>query len=96
MRPIRPQPRKPYTTHCSSTRRPRRVLLIGGGVNGGVAEALKHPTVERLDYVELDPALIAMARQFFPTQTAVFASDPRVHLHFVDGRRFLTTTGDKI
>ncbi len=61
---------------------PRRVLLIGGGVNGGVAEALKHPTVESLDYVELDPALIAMARQFFPAQTAVFASDPRVHLHF--------------
>ena len=58
------------------------MLLIGGGVNGGVAEALKHPTVERLDYVELDPALIAMARQFFPAQTAVFASDPRVHLHF--------------
>ena len=51
---------------------PRRILLIGGGVNGGVTEALKHPTVERLDYVELDPALIGMARQFFPAQTAVF------------------------
>jgi spermidine synthase len=74
---------------------PKRVLLIGGGVNGGVAEALKHPTVERLDYVELDPALIAMARQFFPAQTAVFASDPRVNLHLEDGRRFLTTTSDR-
>ena len=29
---------------------PRRVLLIGGGVNGSIAEALKHPTVERIDY----------------------------------------------
>ncbi len=74
---------------------PRRVLLIGGGVNGGVAEALKHPTVASLDYVELDPALIAVARQFFPAQTAAFVSDPRVHLHLVDGRRFLSETADR-
>jgi spermidine synthase len=74
---------------------PKRVLLIGGGVNGGVAEALKHPTVESLDYVELDPALIGMARQYFPAQTADFDSDPRVHLHFLDGRRFLSETGEK-
>ncbi|MFP5210590.1 MAG: fused MFS/spermidine synthase [Acidobacteriota bacterium] len=68
---------------------PRRVLLIGGGVNGGVAEALKHPTVERIDYVELDPALISMARQFFPAQAAALQSDPRAHIHFADGRRYL-------
>ena len=74
---------------------PRRVLLIGGGVNGGVAEALKHPTVASLDYVELDPALIGMARQYFPAQTADFDSDPRVHLHFLDGRRYLAGTGAK-
>ena len=74
---------------------PRRILLIGGGVNGAVAEALKHPTVERLDYVELDPALIGMAREFFPAQTADFDSDSRVHLHFLDGRRFLTGTEEK-
>lgn len=72
---------------------PRRVLLIGGGLNGGVAEALKHPGLVSLDYVELDPALIGLARQVFPEQTAAFASDPRVHLHFIDGRRFLAETG---
>jgi spermidine synthase len=74
---------------------PKRALLIGGGVNGSVAEALKHPSVERLDYVELDPALIGMAREFFPAQTAAFDSDSRVHLHFQDGRRYLTETRDK-
>jgi spermidine synthase len=69
---------------------PRHVLLIGGGVNGGIAQALQHPTVERIDYVELDPALIGMARQFFPAQSAAL-SDPRVHTHYADGRRYLKT-----
>jgi spermidine synthase len=74
---------------------PKHVLLIGGGVNGAVVEVLKDPTIASLDYVELDPTLIAMARQFFPAQTAVFDSDPRVHLHLADGRRFLTETSEK-
>ncbi len=68
---------------------PRHILMIGGGVNGSIAQALKHPTVERIDYVELDPALIDMARQFFPVQSAPVVSDPRVHVHYADGRYFL-------
>ncbi len=68
---------------------PRHILMIGGGVNGSIAQALKHPTVERIDYVELDPALIDMARQFFPAQIAPALSDPRVHVHYADGRYFL-------
>jgi len=73
---------------------PRQLLLIGGGVNGSIAQALKHPTVERIDYVELDPTLIDMARQFFPVQSAPLVSDPRVHLHYADGRYYLKTAGD--
>ncbi len=68
---------------------PRHVLMIGGGVNGSIAQALKHPTVERIDYVELDPALIDMARQYFPAQIAPALSDLRVHVHYADGRYFL-------
>jgi len=72
---------------------PRKVLLIGGGVNGSIAQALKHPTVERIDYVELDPALIDMARQFLPEQAAALSSDPRVHVHYADARRYLKAGG---
>ena len=74
---------------------PRRVLMIGGGVNGSIAEALKHPTIHRIDYVELDPALIDMARQFFPAQFAPLVSDSRVQMHTADGRYYLRTTGDR-
>jgi spermidine synthase len=71
---------------------PKRVLLIGGGINGSIAEALKHPTLERLDYVEIDPALLQIARRYVPAQYAAFLKDPRVHIHAKDGRRYLLTT----
>jgi len=70
---------------------PRRVLLIGEGFNGSLAEALKHPSVELVDYVELDPALISLARRLLPAETAAF-SDPRVRLHLTDGRHFLSNS----
>ena len=73
---------------------PHRVLLIGGGVNGAIGEALKHPSVVSLDYVELDPALIGMACAYFPAQAAAF-HDPRVHLHLMDGRRYLAAAPEK-
>jgi spermidine synthase len=70
---------------------PRRVLLLGGGTNGSIAEALKHPTIERLDYVEIDPALIDLYRGLFPHEsTAIY--DPRVHVHETDGRLYLRTS----
>ena len=62
---------------------PRSLLLIGGGVNGSLAEALKHASLERIDYVELDPAILDL----FP-----IPNDPRVHVHVTDGRLFLKTT----
>jgi spermidine synthase len=63
---------------------PRRILMIGGGASGVLAQALRHPTVERIDLVELDPALISMARQYFQAESSAFISDPRVHLHYAD------------
>jgi spermidine synthase len=70
---------------------PRRVLLIGGGINGSVAEALAHPTVERVDYVELDPAIFDLAARYFPNKTLL---DPRVRTMAMDGRRFLASTAE--
>jgi spermidine synthase len=74
---------------------PRKILLIGGGENGSIVQVLKHPTVERVDYVELDPALISMARRFFPTQSAPLVMDGRVHIHYTDGRLYLKTARER-
>jgi spermidine synthase len=67
---------------------PRRVLLVGGGASGGAAEALKHPGV-RLDCVELDPAVIRLAKRHLATPDRAALDDPRVRIVFRDGRSFL-------
>ena len=79
---------------------PKKVLLIGGGASGSIAQVLKHPTVERVDYVELDPAIIDMARRYLsaratPHGTDLFSGDDRVHIHYADGRLYLKTTRDR-
>ena len=71
---------------------PRSLLLIGGGLNGSIAQALRHPTLERVDYVELDPAILDLGRQYFPSEWRALQLDPRVHVHVTDGRLFLKTT----
>jgi len=71
---------------------PRRLLLIGGGVSGSLAQALQHPSLEQVDYVELDPAIFDLARQYFPKEWAPIQADPRVSIHNTDGRLFLKTT----
>lgn len=71
---------------------PRSLLLVGGGINGSIAEALKHLTLQRIDYVELDPALIAMYRRHFPEESAHAFNDARVRIHQMDGRLYLKMT----
>jgi spermidine synthase len=69
--------------------RPRRVLLLGGGLGGAVAEILKHPSVEAVDYVELDPKLIREARRAFGDDMTQGFDDPRVKVHYADARFFV-------
>lgn len=45
---------------------PRYVLFVGGGGSGVIPEAFKHPTVERVDFVEMDPSMIALAEEYGP------------------------------
>ncbi len=61
---------------------PRALLLIGGAASGSLEEALRHPTLERIDAVELDPEVLRL-------ETGRAARDPRVNLHAADGRRFV-------
>lgn len=74
---------------------PASLLLIGGGMNGSVAQALQHRTLLRIDYVELDPAIFELARGYLPNVWTAISFNPRVRIHHMDGRLFLKTATEK-
>jgi spermidine synthase len=73
---------------------PRRVLLIGGGLRGTLAEIVRHP-VEQVDYVELDEVLTRAARRRVAARTLEALADPRVQLIHLDGRLFVKGAGER-
>jgi spermidine synthase len=62
---------------------PRNVLLISGGISGTALEALKY-NVERIDYVELNPGIIEIGRNF----TASLNND-KIHVIAEDARLYI-------
>ncbi len=73
-------------------RQPGTVLLIGGGVGGLLSEVLKHPQVQRVDYVEPDPEVLELAEEFLPGSATAALLDRRVHLFHADAGTFIRTT----
>lgn len=45
---------------------PKRVLILGGGDGLAVREVLRHPSVEQIDLVDLDPAMTDLGSKFAP------------------------------
>ncbi|OHB80927.1 MAG: hypothetical protein A2V98_26420 [Planctomycetes bacterium RBG_16_64_12] len=81
------------TVHYAMAQRPdaRRVLLISGGISGTAQEILKYwDDGDRdvgVDYVELDPQIIRVAKRYLPGSL----DDPqdRIRVFTTDGRLFV-------
>jgi len=67
---------------------PKKVLLIGGGMGGIIKEMLKH-SVDKIHYIELDPALIELTKKYLPPDEINALSDKRVKVFHADGRYFV-------
>jgi spermidine synthase len=75
-------------------RPPRHVLIIGFG-GGMTASALtRYPELERLDCVEIEPAVLGAAPVLTQLNRNVL-QDPRVHIIYDDARNFLLTTHER-
>jgi spermidine synthase len=72
-------------------RPPRRVLLVGFGSGMTASALVSYPELERLDVVEIEPAVVGAAPLFAQLNHNVLL-DPRVHVTFDDARNFLFTT----
>ncbi len=74
---------------------PEKLLVLGGGAGGVINEILRHPSVEIVDYAELDPLLIELIRKFPTPLTEKELNDCRVRVEHIDGRLFLKMTESK-
>ncbi len=74
---------------------PKDVLVISGGAGGVINEILKHSSVERVDYAELDPLLLEVIGEFPTPLTEAELNDPRVNVEYIDGRLFVKRTPHK-
>ncbi len=63
---------------------PRRVLVGGAGEGATLRELLRHPTVEHVVAVDLDPEVIEVCREHLPAWSDGAFDDPRVTLRIED------------
>lgn len=67
---------------------PGRVLLIGSGASGLIAQILKFP-VDSIDYLELDPKLIESSLKYIPAAKGYGLDNPKVKIINQDARFFI-------
>jgi SAM-dependent methyltransferase len=70
---------------------PQRVLVVGAGMGNDVAAALRHGA-QRVDAVEIDPAILALGRELHPERPY---GSPRVRAISEDARAFFTSTDEQ-
>ncbi len=73
----------------------RRILVLGGGDGMAVRELLKHPQIERIDLVDIDPEMTRIGKEFQPIVRLNHHSlqDERVHIFNEDAFTFITRDG---
>lgn len=72
----------------------KKVLVIGGGDGGSVRELCKYDLIEHIDLVEVDEEYLQICKEYFQ-ETACKLDDPRVHICFDEGLRFVRAVHDE-
>jgi len=73
---------------------PKQALVIGLGTGSTAGWLGAVDEIERVDVVELEPAIVAVARACSPVNHDVLAN-PKVDLHFADAREWMLTTRER-
>lgn len=74
--------------------RPRRVLVVGFGSGSSVYAAAQWPGVERVDCVEIEPAVLEAARYLEELNHGVYRH-PKVRIILDDARSYLMVTRER-
>lgn len=68
---------------------PKRVLVIGGGDGGSVREILKHKSVEKVDWVDIDGRVIEACKTYLPEWNYMIWDSPIVERKICDGLKHM-------
>lgn len=71
---------------------PKRVLIIGGGDGGTAREVMKHPSVETVDMVEIDAAVVEASQLHFDGVGDF--DNPKLQVHYEDGIAFVKNVSE--
>lgn len=66
----------------------KKVLVIGAGDGGTIRELLRYEGIQHIDMVEIDEEVVKLCKEYLP-HTACGLTDPKVHLFFEDGLKFV-------
>jgi spermidine synthase len=70
----------------------RDILIVGGG-DGAIAEEIfKHPGIEHITVVEIDPWVVGVSKRHLRDINGGSFDDPRLELVIADGKDFVATT----
>lgn len=72
----------------------KKVLVIGAGDGGVIRELTRYEHIEHIDMVEIDPDVVEVCRAYLPKTAGAWLDDPRVHIHYEDGLKFVRTCED--
>lgn len=71
------------------TKDTKTVLILGGGDGLAARELLRMPNIEHIVQVELDPAVVRVAREVLKQDNQGSLDDPRVHIIYADAFSWL-------
>jgi spermidine synthase len=72
----------------------KQVANIGFGSGLTTHVLLTHPSVTQVDTVEIEPAIVALAKAFHPRNELAY-NDPRSNIHFEDAKTFFSSRNAK-
>lgn len=67
---------------------PKKVLIVGGGDGGALKEVLKHPQIEQIVLVEIDPEVPKIAQRWLPSISSGLAHE-KTELVIMEAQQYL-------
>ena len=77
-----------------SHRNPRRVLIVGGGDGIVLQEVLRHPTVQKVTLVEIDPLVVHASKECLQLVPPELYEDPRVEIIHADAAEYVENSSN--